>query len=223
MSLARVIEIAHKHGVPVIVDAAAQLPPVENLWRYSQMGSDLVVFSGGKGLRGPQGTGLIVGRKDLVQKCALNGCPNHAIGRSMKTSKEDVVGLYAAVKRFVEVDHARELEEMEEKVRLALEAVEDIPQVTCRRDFPARLGQTYPRAVITLVSGFPAGRDEVLEALRKGTPRIELGPYEKDEASIYVNPLTLSKSDAIIVASRLRSVMLEYLQRSAEERSECRV
>src|SRR5690606_15924451 len=99
------IQIAHARGVPVLVDAAAQLPPVENLWRYTQMGADLVVFSGGKDLHGPQASGLILGRKDLIEACAVNGSPNASIGRPMKVGKEEMVGLLAAVKWYLGLDH----------------------------------------------------------------------------------------------------------------------
>jgi L-seryl-tRNA(Ser) seleniumtransferase len=211
LPLEEVLEVAQARNVPVIVDAAAQLPPVENLWRYTKMGAKLVIFSGGKGLRGPQGSGLIVGAKDYVRKCALNGCPNYGIGRSMKTGKEDVIGLYAAIKRFVSLDHHKELQEMEKIVDAVFQAVENIPHINWRREFPARLGQTYPRAVITLMEGFPASREQVLQDLRQGNPRIELGSYEKDDSSIYVNPLTLSVSQAVVVAHRLRGTLLRFV------------
>src|SRR5690606_34006686 len=95
------IEIAHAHNLPVLMDAAAQLPPVENLWRYTQMGVDLVVFSGGKDLHGPQPSGLILGRKELIEACRVNGPPHSSIGRPMKVGKEEMIGLLAAVKWYV--------------------------------------------------------------------------------------------------------------------------
>ena len=89
LPLPEVIRVAKDHDIPVIVDAAAQLPPVSNLWHFTvELGAALVVFSGGKDLRGPQSSGLILGRRDLIEACALNGCPNHSIGRPMKVGKE---------------------------------------------------------------------------------------------------------------------------------------
>ena len=129
----------------------------------------------------------------------------------MKTGKEDVIGLYAAIKRFVSLDHHKELQEMEKIVDAVFQAVENIPHINWRREFPARLGQTYPRAVITLMEGFPASREQVLQDLRQGNPRIELGSYEKDDSSIYVNPLTLSVSQAVVVAHRLRGTLLRFV------------
>jgi D-glucosaminate-6-phosphate ammonia-lyase len=211
LPLNRVIEIAESFRIPVIVDAAAQLPPLENLWLYTKMGAKLAIFSGGKGLRGPQGSGLIVGDRDYVHKCAVHSCPNHGIGRAMKVSKEDIVGLYVAVKRFVFKDHEKELQQREEMVGIVLEAVKGISGIKGWRKFPARLGQKYPRAIITLADSFPVERKEVLNRLKTGHPRIELGSYESDERSIYVNPLTLSISEAQIIADRLRDVLLQIV------------
>ena len=90
-----------EHVAPVIVDAAAQLPPTENLWRFTEMGAALAVFSGGKDLRGPQSSGLIVGRKDLIDAIRVNGNPNHSIGRPMKVGKEEMVGLLKAVEIYL--------------------------------------------------------------------------------------------------------------------------
>ncbi|MEM7034723.1 MAG: aminotransferase class V-fold PLP-dependent enzyme, partial [Chloroflexota bacterium] len=104
LPLPTVIEIAKSHGVPVVVDGAAQLPPVSNLWHFTkELGADLAVFSGGKDLRGPQPTGLIVGRRDLIEACTLNGSPNHSLGRPMKVGKEEMVGLLAAVERYLKL------------------------------------------------------------------------------------------------------------------------
>jgi len=210
LPLKQVIQVADEAGVPVFVDAAAQLPPVENLWRYTNMGAKMVIFSGGKAIRGPQSSGLIVGDKDYIRKCAANSCPNHSIGRSMKASKEDIVGLYTAVKRYVSLDHEAELQLREKMVARVLEAVQGIAGVTGQRSFPARLGQTYPRAIITLSESFGARRDEIIGELRNGDPVIELGPHELDPRSVYVNPLTLTPDDAEIVATRLREVLLAH-------------
>ncbi|RPJ50338.1 MAG: aminotransferase class V-fold PLP-dependent enzyme [Chloroflexi bacterium] len=94
IALEQQIQIARRNHIPLIVDAAAQLPPVENLWKFTQMGADLVIFSGGKGLCGPQSSGLMVGRRDLIDACAFNACPRGFIGRPMKAGKEEIVGLW---------------------------------------------------------------------------------------------------------------------------------
>src|ERR1700737_3722952 len=106
------VRVAHKHGVPCFNDAAADVPPISNLWDYTQMGFDLVTFSGGKGLRGPQCTGLLLGRKDLIAAAVQNNNPNSdSIGRGMKVSKEQIVGMVAAVDWFLsQSDAAMEAE-----------------------------------------------------------------------------------------------------------------
>src|SRR5438067_1669443 len=101
------VRVAHQHGVPCFNDAAADVPPIANLWNYTQMGFDLVTFSGGKGLRGPQCTGLLLGRKDLIEAAKKNNSPNsNTVGRGLKVAKEEIVGLVAAVDLFLKQDDA---------------------------------------------------------------------------------------------------------------------
>jgi D-glucosaminate-6-phosphate ammonia-lyase len=204
--LAEVIAIAHRRGVPVIVDAAAQLPPVENLWRFTQMGADLALFSGGKGLCGPQSSGLIVGRKDLIEAIAFNACPRAAIGRPMKVGKEEIVGLMAAVKRYLELDHARLLQTYEEQVACVIGELADLPHLTARRNFPSEAGQPMPRAEIIFdEQGLGKSRDQILAELRGGEPSIALAPAES--SGIFVNPQTLTPGQERIIAARLREVL----------------
>ena len=103
LALETVIETAHAAGRPVVVDAAAQLPPADNPWRFTrELGADLAIFSGGKGLRGPQSSGLVVGRADLIDLCRAQGAPNPRRGRAMKVGKEEMYGLLAAVERYLQ-------------------------------------------------------------------------------------------------------------------------
>ncbi|HEY8741956.1 MAG TPA: aminotransferase class V-fold PLP-dependent enzyme, partial [Chloroflexota bacterium] len=98
LTLEEIVPIARQAGIPVLVDAAAQIPPVANLWRFTkELGADIAIFSGGKGLRGPQATGLVLGRPDIIEGCRVNGSPNHALGRPMKVGKEELAGILAAV------------------------------------------------------------------------------------------------------------------------------
>ena len=131
------IEVATRHGIPLIVDAAAQLPPVENLWRFTAMGADLVIFSGGKGLCGPQSSGLVLGRRDLIAACAFNACPRGYIGRPMKVGKEEIAGLLAAVRRYLDLDHAALIKTYEEQVAYVLAAFAGAAHVHARRGFPS--------------------------------------------------------------------------------------
>ena len=109
LQLADVLRLAHAHGVPVLVDASNTLPPPEHLHAFIDLGADLVAFSGGKGLRGPQGSGILTGRADLIRAARMQGAPVQGIGRPMKVSKEEIVGLLTALERWTGLDHEAEL------------------------------------------------------------------------------------------------------------------
>jgi L-seryl-tRNA(Ser) seleniumtransferase len=201
-----VIDIAKTHGVPVIVDGAAQLPPASNLWNFTHMGADLAVFSGGKDLRGPQPTGLIVGRRDLIEACALNANPNHSIGRPMKVGKEEMVGLLAAVKRYLSLDHEARAEQLEQIVAAWNDALNSIPGVCARRDWPNEAGQPLPWSLVTIDSNVARlARDEVVKRLAEGDPAIAVAPAGQD--GIHLNPMTLEPGEETIVLDRLIEIL----------------
>jgi len=204
--LERGIDIARRRSVPVIVDAAAQIPPVENLWRFTHMGADLALFSGGKGLCGPQSSGLILGRKDLVQACAFNACPRAFIGRPMKVGKEELVGLMVAVRRYLDLDHGKLMETYENQVRYVVDELAGLPHVTVHRSFPSEAGQPMPRAEIILdQDGLGMTRDQVLTRLREGEPSIALAPSGLN--ALFVNPQTLQPGQERVVVQRLKEVL----------------
>jgi L-seryl-tRNA(Ser) seleniumtransferase len=121
------VSLGKKAGVPVLIDAAAEIPPADTLTRYSKMGFDLVVISGGKGLQGPQATGILAGRKDLIRAASLNHSPNTAIGRGMKVGKEEIVGLVAAINLYLSLDHDLVHESWNRKVRFLTGELQGIP------------------------------------------------------------------------------------------------
>jgi len=124
------LAVARQHGIVTLLDAAADVPPVDRLWEYNHMGYDMVAFSGGKALRGPQNAGLLLGREALIAAAKQNTAPHcNNIGRGLKVSKEDMVAMYAAVKRFVDLDHAAELAEWRRRIQVISQAVGDIPTV----------------------------------------------------------------------------------------------
>jgi len=128
------VPMLQRRGIPIVVDAAAELPPAENIRNYLDMGADLAVFSGGKEIRGPQASGLIAGRKELIDACHANCCPNYGIGRSMKISKETVAGLVAAVELFAQRDYPLQMSAWEDMTRRICASLDD------RRDARARVG-----------------------------------------------------------------------------------
>ncbi|MDA1192317.1 MAG: aminotransferase class V-fold PLP-dependent enzyme [Candidatus Poribacteria bacterium] len=216
-----VIRVAHDHGVPVIVDAAAQLPPVENLFHFTkQLGADIAIFSGGKGLSGPQSTGLILGRKDLIDACAFQASPNVFIGRPFKVGKEELAGIYAAVKHYISLDHDAVIAEYERVVAYVIDELSRAQSVTATRDFPSEAGQPMPRAKI-LIDEQKLGitRNEIRRALRDETPRIELAPTPEPNG-LFLNPQTLREGEEKVVTGRLLRIILtrelEQLRRSQQ-------
>jgi L-seryl-tRNA(Ser) seleniumtransferase len=207
LPLPEVVAIAHAHGVPVIVDAAAQLPPPENLWRFTRdLGADLAVFSGGKDLGGPQASGLIVGRADLVAACAAHSSPNQRLGRPMKVGKEEMVGLLAAVERYLALDHPARIARFEQIVAGWVDALDDGDGVRAQRVFPNEAGQPTPRALISLdparcgISGA-----DLRQRLWEGDPRVAVAAAGADAISI--TPDTLEPGEELLIIERIRRAL----------------
>ena len=171
------VRVAHKHGVPCFNDAAADVPPIANLWNYTEMGFDLVAFSGGKGLRGPQCSGLLLGKKDLIDAAQLNNSPNsNTIGRGMKVGKEEIIGVVAAVDWFLEQDDAAMEAEYRKRAALIAERVKSVPSIEARVFIPP-VANHVPHLLITYdMNRIKVSAIEVMQRMREGTPRIELNP-----------------------------------------------
>jgi L-seryl-tRNA(Ser) seleniumtransferase len=202
LPLPDVIAVAKAHNIPVVVDAAAQLPPMSNLWMFTEMGVDLALFSGGKDLRGPQSSGLILGRRDLIEICRMHGSPNHSIGRPMKVGKEELMGLLAAVERYIDLDHDAREQYCETTVSQWCQALNDLQGITAERSFPNEAGQPLPRCRLT-IDPTEAGisRDTIVAQLEDGNPAIIVEPFEQN--AIYINPMTLERGEEAIVLTRL--------------------
>ena len=207
--LEEAIAIARRRGVPLIVDAAAQIPPVENLWRFTHMGADLALFSGGKGLCGPQSSGLILGRKDLIEACAFHACPRPFIGRPMKVGKEELVGLMAAIKWTLGLDHEALMVSYEAQVQYVTDAFAGCSGVSAQRSFPSEAGQPMPRAEITFdEKALGLTRDEILAQLRTGRPSIALAAAGK--SGVYVNPQTLQPGQVETIVARIKQIICAH-------------
>jgi uncharacterized pyridoxal phosphate-dependent enzyme len=210
--LSKVAEIAHAHSIPVIVDAASELPPMSNLYRFLDEGADLVVFSGGKGFRGPQASGLILGDPALVEACRLNDCPNPAIGRSMKTGKEEIVGLTKAVELYMARDHDAEMLVWERRVQHIIEQVSTIPTVQAWRQLPYGVGQLFPHVAMTWdVNRIEVTYQEFWEQMLAGMPRIMTQQYDDPlrdrQKQIRLHVHCLQEGQEVLIARRINEVL----------------
>lgn len=207
LSLEQTIEIAHRRGVPVIVDAASMLPPRENLTKFLRMGADLVSVSGGKGIRGPQSSGILAGRRDLVRAASLNASPNQALGRAAKTSKEEIAGLVVALELFMAEDEKAEMQRYREVCAAIVDGVADIPGLrTVVEQDP--VNRVIPHAVMYFTPDWvgPSGH-AVQVALAQGEPHVyvQQGGHQGgyfDE--IAVDPINLVADDVPVLIRRLR-------------------
>jgi D-glucosaminate-6-phosphate ammonia-lyase len=207
LTLEQVVAIAHKRGVPVIVDAASMLPPRENLLKFLRQGADLVSYSGGKGIRGPQSTGILAGRRDLIKAVAMNASPNQALGRAAKTSKEEICGLVVALECFLAEDEKAEMKRYHDVCTTIVERLADIPGIRAVVEQDA-VNRVLPHAVVYFTPEWvgPSGH-AVQVALAQGEPHIyvQQGAHQGgyfDEVA--VDPFNLLPGEEGIVAARLR-------------------
>ncbi len=201
---AEFVELGKKHGVPTFTDAAADAPPVENLSKYTKMGFDLVTFSGGKGIRGPQSAGLLLGRRELIEAARMNASPNSdSIGRGMKVNKEELLGMMVAVESFVKRDHAAEWHEWEKRIKVIADSVTAIPSVSTE-SFTPEIANAVPHLRIKWDES-KISSAEATKRLREGDPSIEVRPGAKNCLEIAV--WMLQPAEVQIVARRVREVL----------------
>jgi L-seryl-tRNA(Ser) seleniumtransferase len=217
------VRVAHQHGVPCFNDAAADVPPISNLWKYTQMGFDLVTFSGGKGLRGPQCTGLLLGRKDLIEAAKKNNSPNsNTIGRGMKVAKEEIVGLVAAVDWFLKQDDVAMEAEYRRRADVIAKQLHSIPTLQTQIFVP-EVANHVPHLLITYDQNrVKITGAEAMQKMREGKPRIELNPSTGGAPAsaglpggpntIVVGVWMLQPGEETIVAKRIREVLQTALK-----------
>ena len=206
LPLAQVCEIAHAHDVPVIVDAASMLPPRENLHRYLRDGADLVIYSGGKGVRGPQGTGILCGRADLIAAARANASPAQFIGRGMKVAKEEVVGLVTALAMFVDEDEEAEMAYYHGLAQRVVDSLAEVPNLNITLEHDG-IDYLIPNAVLRLGGNWPGpSAAEVAAALQQGDPPIYLQQLRAPD-ELMVDPLNLTEAETDEVIRRLRETL----------------
>jgi L-seryl-tRNA(Ser) seleniumtransferase len=210
------LRVAHEHQIPCHIDAAADMPPISNLWKYTGMGFDLVSFSGGKGIRGPQNAGLLLGRKNLIDLAHENNNPEEGIGRGMKVAKEQIVGMVAAVDWVLSHTEESMQGDYQKRVDRIVATVKGIPSVTTETVVP-KIANHVPHLLIRFdpaVTGVTTA--EIVNALRSGKPSIELNPntgqkpnqgIPADANTLVVGVWMLQPGEDVVVGQRIRAAL----------------
>ena len=206
IQLDEVIAVAHRHGVPVLVDASNTLPPAEHLYSFIEQGADLVAFSGGKGLRGPQGSGILTGRADLIRAARAQGAPFQGIGRPLKVSKEEIIGLLTALEIWANRDHEADLRDAKRRTQYVVEYLSGLPGIDAEFKFPDHTGRPYPTVFIHLDSATGFTGQKVVQQLLDGEPSVAIMSFT-DPQIVRVDVRILSDEETEVVASRLRQVL----------------
>ena len=187
----------------MVVDAASMLPPRENLKKFLADGADMIAFSGGKGIRGPQGTGILCGRADLIEAAAAHANPAQFLGRPMKVAKEEVIGLVTALNMFVEEDEEAEMRAYRALAEQVVDALSEVPglKVTLEHDDHDYL---IPHAIMHFGPDWNGpSRNEILKAMEEGEPPIYLHFLGQPD-ELGVDPLNLTEEENGLVIRRLR-------------------
>jgi D-glucosaminate-6-phosphate ammonia-lyase len=224
------VAIAHRHSLPVIVDASAELPPADNLRFFVERGADLVAFSGGKNIRGPQASGILCGKQQLILSAALQhqdmdvfpetwprrhllaagtlaGPPHHGVGRGFKVGKEEIVGLITALKRYPSRDFQMELSVWKKDMESIATALHGIAGVEANVIFPQPNGRPCPNVYVKIDPAVAkVTASDVINRLQEGTPGICV--FEKLAASgtLVIMPEALQAREAAVIAARLQAI-----------------
>jgi D-glucosaminate-6-phosphate ammonia-lyase len=228
--LSEVVKVAHAAGVPVIVDAAAQLPPQSNLRRFIEIGADLVAFSGGKAINGPQGTGILCGRRDLIMaaalqhldldifweqwsppatlidKARLRGVPQHGIGRPCKVGKEQIIGLLTALELFVAEGDAARHQRWRGLMETLMNGLQGVTGVKIALDGVDSM-EEVPVVTLALERSSRLSALDVVIALQNGSPSIHVDPLLCEQGTVIFNPMCLQPGEPEIIAAAVRRLL----------------
>lgn len=202
------LALAKKHNLPTMIDIAADVPPVSNLWRFNDMGFSLVAISGGKALRGPQSTGLLMGKRDLIEAAKLNNSPyGTTIGRGMKVNKEEMLGMYAALEKYINTDHDKEWKMWENRVGVLIDAIKNIDGVSTSVIVPPIANHTPTLHVVWDKEKIKIDSKDFMERLRSGSPSVEV--HGNQDGGINATVFMLNPGEEKIVARRLKEEFLK--------------
>jgi uncharacterized pyridoxal phosphate-dependent enzyme len=201
------IAVAKRHNIPTFIDAAADVPPVENLFKFQKMGFDLVTFSGGKMIRGPQSAGLLFGRKDLIEAAKLNHSPHECpIGRPMKVNKEEIFGMYAALKAYLQRDHKKEWQDWLDRIKYIGDRLAKIPTVNSETYISPGPANAFPSMMVSWdTNKVRITPEQVVKELKDGTPSIFAGGRDK----LHIGVVLLRPEQVDVVARRVKEILLK--------------
>ena len=199
------LQLAKKHNLPATIDIAADVPPVSNLWKYNDMGFSFVALSGGKAIRGPQSTGILMGKNDIIAAARLNNSPNGiTIGRGMKVNKEEMLGMYAALDKYINKDHDKEWKMWENQIAVINDAVKNIKGVTTEISVPPIANHTPKLKIAWDKNIIRTTRENLGDKLRNGSPSIEVISWGDEDNSVSLTVFMLKKGEEKIVARRIK-------------------
>lgn len=209
VSLPDLANLAHEHGLPVVADCASMLPPRANLTKFTDQGADLVSFSGGKAVRGPQSTGFLVGKPEWIEYARLNNAPNPGVTRAQKVSKEEIAGLLAALEVFVDTDEQQETDSYRSQMNFVVDQIAEIPgiQAEVRHNYDHYI----PHAVVTFTENWRGpSYSEIADRMKAGSPRIYAAvDYREPSQVMWIDPLNLQDGEVEIVAEQFRKILIE--------------
>ena len=202
ISLETVVGICKPRKIKVIVDAAAQLPPVENLWRFTKdFGADLALFSGGKALLGPQSSGLMVGTKEMIEWARAVGSPNQTLARSMKVGKEEIMGLATAVERYLSLDHQAQWQAWSNYVDYWVINLNNLNNVSAERSELNEAGHPIPRCLVKIKN---AENKKIVDSLLAHKPSIAV--LANDNNSFWISPDLLTEEEVEVVCQAIKTI-----------------
>lgn len=204
------VELGIKYNIPTMIDMAADVPPVENLWKYNDIGFDLVCVSGGKAIRGPQSAGILMGREDLVAAARLNGPPRGGnIGRGMKVNKEEILGMYVALERYINLDHDKEWKMWEDRVATIENAARTVNGVTTEVTVPPIANHSPALEISWDTNLLKASQSEIRERLLDGEPSVMVRGSGDNTLNLTV--FMLKPGQEKIVADRIQEELSNAL------------
>jgi L-seryl-tRNA(Ser) seleniumtransferase len=196
------VAIAKKHKIPTMIDMAADVPPASNLWKYNELGFDLVCVSGGKAMKGPQSAGILMGKKELIAAARLSAPPRGGnIGRGMKVNKEEILGMYVAVEKYINMDHDAELKAWEAKIEVIKSAATSVNGVTTEVTVPPIANHTPTLSITWDAAKVKITNKDLILKLRNGTPSIEVMP---NTTGVNITVFMLKDGEEKIVSKRIK-------------------